>query len=181
MALRQAPVFLALLVGACASDTAAPPPPSSTPTSVNTNATPEATPKPAREKRTRGPLVRQDPLPALIRQELKTRMTEHGDDMESLMWSALMLDYDSVSAISRFLADAPRLSRPGPAAARGTLNEALPPRFFDLQDELHQAATDLLVAAQKNDDAAIAKHVGRITTTCISCHALYLRMPAQRP
>lgn len=113
-------------------------------------------------------LVRSEPLPPPVREALHDRMIEHGDDMESLLWSALMLDHETAASIAERIAETPRI-------AGGTAG--LPPRFFDYQDQLHDGAAALRRAALARDDAAIGREFARISGACIGCHSLYLQLP----
>jgi cytochrome c556 len=137
----------------------------------------EAPPQPAPPAQApeRPRLVRSEPLPKLARDVLHDRMTNHGDDMESLMWTVMMLDYESAASIAERIARTDKLSRPEPDDPT-TLNAALPQRFFELQDELAAAAAELHIAAEKRDDAAIAASFGRISRACVACHSLYLEL-----
>ncbi len=121
-------------------------------------------------------LLRPKPLPKLARLALRNRMQNHGDDMESLLWSTLMLDYESTDGIAARMANAPTLSRPTDADL-DTINAMLPPEFFGLQDQLATSIAGLRAAAKAKDDAALATQYGEITQTCIRCHSLYLRFP----
>jgi hypothetical protein len=123
--------------------------------------------------RRRPTLERSEPFPQAVRAALKRTMLEHGNNMETLLWGSLMLDYDLISSVSRLIVDQPKLSRPG--ADRTTLNAYLPSRFFELQERLHSTARDLDQAARSKDDEAIARNYGRLAETCVSCHSLYLR------
>ncbi len=125
---------------------------------------------------TRPALLRPKPLPKLARLALRNRMQNHGDDMESLLWSTLMLDYESTDGIAARMAGAPILSRPTDADL-DTINAMLPPEFFGLQDQLASSIQGLRTAAKAKDDVALATQYGEITQTCIRCHSLYLRFP----
>ncbi|WP_428262402.1 cytochrome c [Haliangium sp.] len=123
-------------------------------------------------------LERAEPLPKLARDLLHDHMIDHGQSMENLLWSALMLDHAAVVVNAQELQAAPRIGRPLEGAG-DTLNDALPARFFDLQDEMHAAAGALEAAARAQDDDGVAEAYGRLARTCVSCHALYLRIPGQ--
>jgi len=126
--------------------------------------------------RPRPKLERSQPLPDEVRLALRHRMRDHGDDMEGLLWSVLMLDYESTSAIADRMTMAPHLARPGPGA-EGTLNEHLPPAFFTLQDELRTAIVSLKSSSDSKNNAQMAREYARIAETCIQCHGLYLEIP----
>lgn len=132
-------------------------------------------PDTATQRPERPGLVRSEPLPELARKVLHERMTEHGDDMESLLWSVLMLDHDTAASIAERISRTPKLSRPD--RDPNTVNAALPERFFELQDQLYDGAAELRRAALARDDAAVARTYAKISSACISCHSLYLRLP----
>jgi cytochrome c556 len=126
----------------------------------------------------RSRLERGEPLPELARTSLRKNMIEHGDNMESLLWTALMLDHQTTELMARQILDQPRMSRPTPAAGE-TLSDWLPPRFFELQDALYEHAEELRRAAQARDDMGMARAYGKLAETCVTCHSLYLRLPAE--
>ena len=136
-----------------------------------------AKPEPEPTETTRPALIRPKPLPKLARLALRNRMQNHGDDMESLLWSTLMLDYESTDGIAGRMAEAPTLARPT-TADLDSINAMLPPEFFGLQDQLASSIQALRVAAQAKDDVALATQYSEVTQTCIRCHSLYLRFPA---
>ncbi len=121
-------------------------------------------------------LSKGDALPKLARDVLQDPMRRHGDNLESLLWTALMLDYESTAMIAGWIAEEPRLSRPG--AQMDALNAELPAQFFQLQDQLHRGARDLARAARERDDEAMADAFSRLAGTCMRCHSVYLRRPA---
>ncbi len=122
-------------------------------------------------------LQRDEPLPELARDLLRMHMIEHGDSMESLLWSALMLDHETTQTVTEHLLGQPRMSRPS-AAAGETLNDWLPPRFFDLQDQMYDAAKALQQAARAKDDQGTARAYAKLAETCVTCHSLYLSIPS---
>jgi hypothetical protein len=130
-------------------------------------------------KVTRPKLTRTEPLPQLARQMLRDSMREHGDDMENLFWTVLMLDYDSTVTLAKAVGRSPKLSRPPPSEDPNTLNAQLPSAFFDLQDDLFRATDALAAAATARDDAAIAKRFAELNDVCVRCHALYLKIPGE--
>jgi hypothetical protein len=136
---------------------------------------PRAKPAVARE---RAQLERGEPLPVLVRSLLRKNMIEHGDNMESLLWTALMLDHETTELMARQILGQPRMSRPTPAAGE-TLNDSLPPRFFELQDALYEHAEDLRRAAGARDDIGMARAYGKLAETCVTCHSLYLTLPGE--
>jgi cytochrome c556 len=121
-------------------------------------------------------IERRQPLTGTARSLLKKRMARHGKDMEALLSALLGLDYDETVVVAGRIADEPRLSRPGDAT--DTANALFPERFFVFQDALHVEAARLVAAARAHDDGDLAESFGRVSATCVGCHAVYLRMPA---
>ncbi len=134
-------------------------------------------PPPKSEAKKRPKLVRAQPLPKLARFALHQQMVKHGDSMESLLWSALMLDYESIELISKDMSLGPTLSRPMPGVG-DTINALLPPRYFTLQDQLAGSIGKLRDAASAKDDAAMAVEYANVAQACIQCHSLYLTFPS---
>jgi hypothetical protein len=121
-------------------------------------------------------LVRAQPLSTEALMALQSKMLNHGDDMENLLWSTLMLDYESTSAIAAEMAKAPTLARAG-VGQEDTINAFLPEEFFELQDQLTSSIAGLRSAALARHDGAIATEYAKVASTCIQCHSLYLRFP----
>jgi hypothetical protein len=128
-----------------------------------------SSPRPARPK-----LVGVQPLTTEARMALRGHMLDHGDDMENLLWSALMLDYEGTAAIADKMSKAPTLSRAG-VGQKDTINAHLPPEFFESQDQLKVSIAALRSAAEAKDDGAMADEYAKVAKTCIHCHSLYLR------
>lgn len=125
----------------------------------------------------KGPaLVRSRPLPKVASMALRERMLNHGDDTENLLWSTLMLDYESTDGIAGRISETPTLARPGPGEL-DTINAMLPAEFFELQDQLNTSVRALRTAARAKDDSAMAVQYGQVVQTCIQCHSLYLQFP----
>jgi cytochrome c556 len=112
-------------------------------------------------------------LPAAARVLLLERMGNHRVDMARLHAAVLFLEHEAAEALARSIAAEPRLAAPT-HGADAQLNSLVPPRFFELQDELRKKALQLAMAAEKEDDAAIAKAYGSLTETCVRCHATFL-------
>lgn len=121
-------------------------------------------------------LERSVPFPAEIRKEIHRRMVHHGEAMESLVRAAVLLDHERARELAKDIAASPRLARP--VKGHPTLNDWMPPEFFDYQDQMMAAVDELAAAAEADDDAAIGRAFSRLTQTCIGCHSLYLRLPA---
>ncbi len=111
-------------------------------------------------------------LPAAARELLVDRMKDHRADMSALTFAVVLLDKANAERLARAIAQSPRIARP--TDAPDELNSLLPPRFFELQDQLRRRAEDLATAAKSGDDAAMAKAYGALSETCVACHATYL-------
>jgi hypothetical protein len=107
-------------------------------------------------------------------------MARHDESMESLLWSSLNLQHALIVQQSEWVAADAGIPRPPEGDAGDPINQVLPARFFDLQDELRRHARDLARAAQRRDDEGIARSYGELASTCIRCHGLYLRLPDGR-
>lgn len=116
-------------------------------------------------------------LPPQAREVLRSRMERHGAEMTVLMATVVLLDYEAAEALALDIAREPRLGRPMPSET-DTLNALLPPRFFDLQDQLLQRAEATAAAARLRDDAGLARAFSALGETCVSCHSAYLRTGA---
>jgi cytochrome c556 len=121
-------------------------------------------------------LIRAEPLPQIARAALRKRMQSHGDDTENLLWAALMLDFESTEGIAAMISKAPTLARPHQDDL-DTINAMLPPQFFDLQEQLDTAISNLRTAAKAKDGEAVATQYGKTVETCIACHSLFLQFP----
>ena len=126
----------------------------------------------------RATLERSTELPKVVRNTLRRPMQHHAENLENLMWSTVTLDYETVSSIAKWLRTEPKLSR---TTEEDTVNRYIPTEFFDLQDTLHEAASELAIAADNRDDEAMADAYARLTVTCVRCHSLYLALPAKLP
>lgn len=120
-------------------------------------------------------LVRREPLPELARELLKKRMGRHGKDLERLTAAAVALDYDDAAASADAIAHEPRISRP--EAMLDTANSLFPERFFELQDVLLVEAAALGAAARARDAEETSAAYGRLSATCVACHAVYAEAP----
>lgn len=120
-------------------------------------------------------LAAPESLAPLARVLLHSRMQRHGDDLDALLRAVLLLQRPRVVELASQLAAEPSLAH-APADGADTLNAALPPRYFELEDALHREAAALAEAAGAgDDDAALAAHFGRLTQVCVSCHQVYQR------
>jgi hypothetical protein len=101
---------------------------------------------------------------------LGERMNGHGLAMMGLSLSVVLLEYDMVQKMAEGIVAEPKLKRP----ATSDPLRSLPPRFFELQDELPVRAQALADAAKKKNDAEIGTAYARMTETCVACHSIYL-------
>ena len=106
---------------------------------------------------------------------LRPRMVRHGDDVTDLMWAVLLLDRAQTHALAERVVAEPRLARAHGLHELDTVNAALPPGFFVLQDELVTRAKAVAAASRQADDRVLSKAFGQLMETCVACHAAYLR------
>ncbi|MFT3843049.1 MAG: hypothetical protein QM723_39030 [Myxococcaceae bacterium] len=112
-------------------------------------------------------------LPEMAREYLHRRMERHGRDMQELMFSVVLLTREVARDCATRIATEPRLARPE-QSDEDTLNRALPPRFFVLQDELRDRAKKVADAATTGTDQQLGAAYAKLTETCIACHSVYL-------
>jgi len=111
-------------------------------------------------------------VPPAARALLKKRMARHAGDMNELLSATVRVDYPTIlESAGRIAAEAP-LSRPVSGDA-SEINAQIPPRFFDLQDELRMHARDLVAAAKERNPDRVASTMGALTSTCVRCHTLF--------
>lgn len=135
---------------------------------------------PKEKKAAAAPAQRLDPperLPPILRELLHKRMERHGADMGRLVSLVVLLRYDEIVPLSEHIVREPQLARPLPGEL-DQLNAQLPTRFFTLQEELRERARQLTDAARARDDKALAGSFGRLTESCVACHAAYRGDPA---
>lgn len=123
-------------------------------------------------------LDRRQPLPEPARELLRDDMMRHGQTLEQLLWSAVMLEHAATADAARDLLTQPRIPRPAPTTGEPQRGQ-IPMSFFDLQDRMYAAASELHRAATARDDMAAAKAYGDLTQTCIACHSIYLHLGAE--
>ena len=117
-------------------------------------------------------------IPPSARQILKSKMGRHDVQMRALMSRVVLLDDDGIARTAGEIFDEPALARP---LAGDELNSLLPARFFDLQDELRSHARRLVMASERHDRAAVAEEFAALAKSCVACHDVYLREPADAP
>ena len=121
-------------------------------------------------------------LSPIARGVLDRRMARHGEDMAGLLRAVILLDHKTIIDRAGAIADEPTLARPSNDDAT-ELNNLLPERFFELQDELRGAARRLVGAARSPNLEQLATAYADLTRACVRCHGIYLqgRSPAQAP
>lgn len=115
-------------------------------------------------------------LSGTARALIKQRMSNHSKNMTELVWAVVFLDYRESAQLASVIAHEPRLARPTTGDAT-ELNSAIPPRFFELQDELRARALRLEASARLRDPGSVAKSYGALAETCVSCHDAYMATP----
>jgi cytochrome c556 len=111
-------------------------------------------------------------VPPAVRALLKKRMARHAGDMNELLAAAVRVDYPTIVESAGRIAAEPPLARPVTGEA-SEINAQIPPRFFDLQDELRAHARDLAAAAKERKPERVASTMGALAGTCVRCHALF--------
>lgn len=119
-------------------------------------------------------------LPATARDLLHQRMQRHGDAMNGLVWSVVLLNYDLAAARAQEIADEPRLARPLQQDA-SELNSQLPEGFFEAQDKLAREAKEVATVARRRDATALSTAASQLMAACMGCHAAYLEAPPPSP
>jgi len=107
------------------------------------------------------------------RAALKTQMHAHARGMLELVSTATLLDYDGALAATERLLAEPRLARPITRDAT-ELNATLPPRFFELQDDLYTQLQQIRTACAARTPEALATGLAGAMRTCVQCHDAYL-------
>ena len=115
-------------------------------------------------------------LPDAARAVLKTIMGSHAQTMGQLVSAIMVLDYDRIEAGATSVASDASLSRPLTGDAT-ELNSMLPDKFFQYQDQLREQAGGLAKAAQQKSAFGVADAYGRLSETCVKCHASYRAGP----
>jgi len=114
------------------------------------------------------------PIPGAARPMLHDRMQRHAEDADRLVGATTRLEYEEIVLRAQHIATEPRLARPR-AGDLSTLNASVPAAFYQEQERLADAARDLAAAAERRDDTALVQAYGRLSQSCVSCHAQFLR------
>ena len=121
------------------------------------------------------PPSRLDPpesLPPAARALLKTRMNSHARDMAALVDAIMVLNYRRIQVSADGIVADVSLARPFTGDAT-ELNSMLPEAFFQHQDALKVEAGNLSNAAASQSAFAVAEAYGKVSQTCVRCHAAY--------
>ncbi len=119
------------------------------------------------------PKFKRTHLPQRARSLLKKEMWLHGDTMESVFWSTLMLDYETIRLLTASMGDGQRIARP---IDDRSANAWFPQQFFDLQDQMFSLIGQLNKEAVAKNSAGIAQAYANLAKTCVNCHAVFLRI-----
>ena len=163
----------ALLALSCAATSKPAESPSAAPATPAPSAAPAAS-APSGVAETTGSLPEPSWLPTEAREMLTSRMDRHGEVMMMLLVSVMTLQHSDTELLAEQVAAEPRIGRPA-AGEKGTISTLLPPRFFDLQDQLVERAHAVAQAARANDNGRIVRAYGQLAETCVSCHSVYLQ------
>lgn len=113
-----------------------------------------------------------DPLPVAVQGILRQRMTLHARDMNALVGAIMIVDYPNIAERADQIADDVSLSRPLSDDAT-ELNSLVPEKFFEYQDQLRAEARKLAEAARARNPREVASRYGRLSESCVRCHAQY--------
>lgn len=162
-------------LSACAGPTVAAPPPGSAPASAAPASAAPATVAAGAQLTISGT---PGELPTIVRKLLDGRMLRHGIDLGALENAVKAGDLAAVAQHARNIADEPRIARPVAGSVDDTLNQAIPPTFFDIQDLLHQRAEALAAAAAARDAGQVKAAYEGLGQTCGQCHQVWFPMPS---
>lgn len=113
-----------------------------------------------------------EPLSPVVQGILKRRMVSHAADMNDLVSAIMILDYPRIDDRAEKIAGDASLSRPLSGDAT-ELNSSLPEQFFVYQDQVKAEARGLAEAARAQDPYQVAAKYGRLSESCVRCHADY--------
>ena len=113
-----------------------------------------------------------EPLSPMVQEILKRRMVSHANDMNELVSAIMILDYPLIASRAEKIAEDVSLSRPITGDAT-ELNASLPEKFFVHQDRVKFEARALARAAGATDPYQVADRYGRLSESCVRCHADY--------
>jgi cytochrome c556 len=113
-----------------------------------------------------------EPLSQSAKALLKERMASHAEDMSQLVSAILLVEYSEISKLAGKIASDVNLSRPTSNDAT-QLDASIPERFFVRQDDLKAAAQVLANAGRTANPNQVADAYGKLSETCVRCHADY--------
>jgi hypothetical protein len=111
-------------------------------------------------------------LSPMVQSILKTRMVSHANDMNELVSSIMLLDYPRIADRADKIVSDASLARPITGDAT-ELNAMLPEKFYVYQDRVKFEARGLSEAAGAADPYQVAEKYGRLSESCVRCHADY--------
>lgn len=111
-----------------------------------------------------------EPLSPQAKAILTDRMASHAEDMSDLVSAIMLLEYSRIITDADKIASDVNLARPISRDAT-ELNAGLPEKFFVRQDDLKAAAQALGEAARSGNPYRVAEAYGRVSETCVRCHA----------
>ena len=106
------------------------------------------------------------------RELLRARMASHANDMGELVSAIMILQYPRIAERAAAINAQVDLARPLSKDATD-LASALPPVFFDYQDELKTRARALEEAAKAQGAFRVADAYGDLSKTCVKCHSVF--------
>jgi hypothetical protein len=98
---------------------------------------------------------------------LKSKMKSHIKDMKELSIAVATIQAAEVQRLAQGIANQPRLDKNTAQANQ------LPPRFFELQDELKKNAQALSDAGKANSMDGMLNGYQNMVSTCMQCHAAF--------
>lgn len=109
-----------------------------------------------------------------VRSFLKMKMKNHSKEMKELSLAVAMVQLSEVQRLAQDIANQPRIdASAGPAMK-------LPPRFFELQNELKKNAQALADAGKANEMSGSLQKYTLVVETCMGCHAAFRAMVQQK-
>jgi hypothetical protein len=108
---------------------------------------------------------------------LRTRMANHARNMGELTSAIMVLRYPEVRERALAISQEARFARPLTVDAT-ELNSALPEKFFVYERELRVFAAALASGAETTNPFTVAEVFGRMSETCVKCHAAYRAGPS---
>jgi hypothetical protein len=108
---------------------------------------------------------------------LRTRMVNHARNMGDLTSAIMALRYPEIRERALAISEEARFARPLTTDAT-ELNSSLPDKFFVYERELRVFAAALASGAETMNAFGVAEAFGRMSETCVKCHATYRAGPS---